>query len=194
YLQRRRRQQVERSFHQQLGIRARNQGVRRHFQIQTPEALMAEDIGHRLALAAALQTRLKQRQLIGIRLTLGPGPQIAARLVQRGRQQQLGVQPWRGRVGQISGIEQGFDAGHISLVARMQSGKYVPGLHPGYGSAASGTRSVGRAMRTAMTSSETQSPSAASWSAWYSASSGSITASTPPAMISLSEYRVRLMR
>ncbi|MNO63381.1 hypothetical protein D3C76_540870 [compost metagenome] len=143
--------QLEGRLDQQFGIRPRDQGMRRHFQVDLPEALLPEDVGHRLAATPTLQ-------VIGVGLgifaaddSLGPGVQVAARLADGSSQQQFGIQPLGGRFGQLRVAQQAGDDGH-------------------------------------------QSPRAASWSAWYSASSGSITASTPPLRMSSSEYKVRLIR
>ncbi|MCY1437055.1 hypothetical protein D9M71_532040 [compost metagenome] len=138
------RQQRQGAFHQQFGVGTRDQGVRCHFQVKTPETLVAEDVGHRLAAATTLQEGGVTLGHVSGDHSLRPGVQEAARLAQGSGQQQFRVEARGGRVRQAGLIEETGDDSHA------------------------------------------QSPRAASWSAWYSASSGSITASTPPAMMSSS--------
>jgi hypothetical protein len=72
---RRGRQQFQRGFHQQLGVRTRDQRVRRHFQVELPEPLLAQDVGHRLAAAAALQVVGERQRRFAADDALRPGVQ-----------------------------------------------------------------------------------------------------------------------
>ncbi|MCY1238712.1 hypothetical protein D9M72_514660 [compost metagenome] len=99
YLGRCGRQQFQRGFHQQFGVGARDQRVRCHFQVQLPETLLAEDIGHRLTAAAALQILGERQRRFARHDALRPGMQETAGLAQGRRQQQFGIQTRRRRVG-----------------------------------------------------------------------------------------------
>ncbi len=89
------RQQLQRGLHQQLGVRARDQRVRRNFQVELPETLLAEDVRHRLTAAAALQILGEGQRRFARHDALRPGVQEAAGLAQRGGQQQFGIQARR---------------------------------------------------------------------------------------------------
>ena len=84
-------QQREHSLHQQFSVGPRNQGVRRHFQIKVPKALLAKDIGHRLTGLSPRQHRLIAFKRLSLHLTLRPGVQVAARPAQNVSKQQFSV-------------------------------------------------------------------------------------------------------
>ncbi|MNV81785.1 hypothetical protein D3C71_1754710 [compost metagenome] len=106
--------QLQRGFHQQFGIGAWNQGVRRHFQVELPEALLTENVGHRLASAAARQVTRVGLGGFAADDTLGPGVQVAARLADGRGQQQLGIQTLAGRPRQLRVAQQAGNDGHQS--------------------------------------------------------------------------------
>jgi len=92
------RQQLQRGLYQQLGVRARDQGVRCDFQVELPETLLAQNIGHRLAATTALQVPGKFERRFTWYDALRPGVQKAPGLAQGRSQQQLCVQARGGRV------------------------------------------------------------------------------------------------
>ena len=91
------------ALHQQLGVRARDQRVRRHFQIKLPETLLTEDVSHWLTATAALQILGKFQRRFARNDALGPGVQKTAGLAQRSGQQQFGIQARGGRIRQVGG-------------------------------------------------------------------------------------------
>ena len=86
--------------------------MRRDFQVQAPEALATEDVGHWLTGDAARQVEVKEVMGLAADHTFRPGPQEAARFAQRGGEQQLGIQARAGRVRQMRLVEQGHDGCH----------------------------------------------------------------------------------
>ncbi len=109
-----RREGRQRGFHQQFGVRARDQCVWRDLQVQAPEALVAKYVGHRLAVAPTGDPVVEPLVGLARHDALRPGTQEAARLAHRRRQQQLGVEPGAGRIGQLGILEKGTDSGHVS--------------------------------------------------------------------------------
>jgi len=73
--------------------------MRGHFQIDLPEALLAQDIGHRLPFPAPLQVAGVGLGSFAADDALWPCVQITARLAKRRRQQQLGIQALGRRIG-----------------------------------------------------------------------------------------------
>jgi hypothetical protein len=86
------RQALQRQFHQQLGFRAGNQGIRRHVQIQRPEFPPTQQVGDGLAGQPAFQPSGEPSGLFRFRGPFRPSAQVAATTIQRRRQQHLGVQ------------------------------------------------------------------------------------------------------
>ena len=68
----------QRLFHQHLGIGARDQGGRAHFQRQRPELPLTNEMGNGLTIEATGKPARQGRLLGGIELVLRPGHQIAA--------------------------------------------------------------------------------------------------------------------
>ncbi|MOA35376.1 hypothetical protein D3C78_1568220 [compost metagenome] len=93
-----RRQQRQRGLHQQLGVGTRDQGMGCDFQVEFPETLLPEDVRHRLAGTTSPQVFGEQQRCLAGHDPLGPGVQEAAGFAQGCGQQQLGVQPGRGRI------------------------------------------------------------------------------------------------
>jgi hypothetical protein len=77
--------------------------VRCHFQVELPEALLAEDVGHGLAGTTALQVVGKGQRVFTADDFFRPGVQVAAGLAQGGGQQQFHVQARSRRVRQVGG-------------------------------------------------------------------------------------------
>ena len=85
------RQAGQRLFHQHLGIGARDQGGRAHFQRQRPELPLTDEVGNGLTIEATGKPARQGRLLGGIELVLRPGHQIAAPTIQQMTEQGIGV-------------------------------------------------------------------------------------------------------
>src|SRR5690606_40420108 len=75
--------QFQGHFYQPFGIRAGYQRVRADLQVERPEALLAQQIGHRLTALAARQQREKAYDFRLRYIFLRPGKEIAARSEER---------------------------------------------------------------------------------------------------------------
>ncbi len=73
--------------------------MRGHFQVDLPEALLAQDIGHGLSVPAPLQIAVVSLGSVAADDAFWPGVQITARFAKRRRQQQLGIQALGRRIG-----------------------------------------------------------------------------------------------
>lgn len=94
---------LQRQLDQQLGIGARNQRRRRHFEIQPEELALAQDIGEGFPAQALLEQRGVMLLLFSVEDMIGMGEQPGAIHLQHGLQQALhldaraaGIQPERG--------------------------------------------------------------------------------------------------
>ena len=123
-----RRQAFERQFHQQFGLRPRDQRVGRYRQFQRPEAAVAGDLRHRFTALAPSQQRVEVPRLAAVEHIAGVGVEPAARTLQRVRQQQLGLEPGlvagQARGGFADGVGQGR---HFSRPPAASPGQNTPG-------------------------------------------------------------------
>ncbi|MNP39445.1 hypothetical protein D3C76_1330210 [compost metagenome] len=87
--------------------------MRCDFQVEFPETLLAKNVGHRLTAAATLQIVGEGQRRFARHDAFRPGVQEAAGFAQRRRQQQLGIQARRGRVGQIGRAQQTGNDRHL---------------------------------------------------------------------------------
>ena len=108
----------QRLFNQQLGLGAWNQCCWCHQQIQRPEALVAQQVGHRLANDSALQQGFEACQLGIAQPVIGMREQPAARAPHGMRQQDVGISRIDplARMGQQRG-HGGSGGGHRGMVA-----------------------------------------------------------------------------
>lgn len=104
-------------------VSGRDQSVRCYFQVEFPEALLAEDIGHRLAAAAALQVAGKGQRVFAAADDLSgqvsgscaicPGQRPAATRVQA---------PWQSGRSAARAAQQAGDDGHLVTYRRQLVG------------------------------------------------------------------------
>ena len=87
--------QVERGLDDVLGLRARDEHARVDRQLDRPEALAADEVGDRLALAPARREVHERARLVGVEPALGIGDQRGPVHAEDVREQQLGVEPRR---------------------------------------------------------------------------------------------------